>query len=160
MAKLIKSNLFELANRKRESIFEYLSVHSDQTVHLNIQSLKSHSHSFRNSVLTQCCFVIEDTARALNFEISHLVVCQDLLRSYSSHYANMSVQYSAIFHGCKNDNFQMKFFDSFLIFAQNIDCGYTLEPPQRGGSNEYPQSMFWSKNKKNMYTRVNPTFSI
>ena len=77
-----------------------------------------------------------------------------------SHNANMSVQYTAIFHGCKNDNFQMKFFDIFLIFAQNIDCGYTLEPPQRGGSNEYPQSMFWSKNKKNMYTRVNPTFSI
>ena len=50
------------------------------------------------------------------------------------HYANMSVQYTAIFHGCKNDNFQMKIFDIFLIFAQNIDCGYTLEPPQRGGS--------------------------
>ena len=45
----------------------------------------------------------------------------------------------------------MKFFDIFLIFAQNIDCGYTLEPPQRGGSNEYPQSMFWSKNKKKVY---------
>ena len=29
-----------------------------------------------------------------------------------------------------------------LIFAQNIDCGYTLERPRRGGSNEYPQSMF------------------
>ena len=29
-----------------------------------------------------------------------------------------------------------------LIFAQNIDCGYSLEPPHRGGSNEYPQSMF------------------
>ena len=27
-------------------------------------------------------------------------------------------------------------------------CGYTLEPPCRGSSNEYPQSMFWSKNKK------------
>ena len=80
--------------------------------------------------------------------------------SGSIHYANMSVQYSAIFHGCKNDNFQMKMFDIFLIFAQKIDCGYTLEPPQRGGSNEYPQSLFWSKNKKNMYTRVNPTFSI
>ena len=49
-------------------------------------------------------------------------------------------------------------FDIFLIFAHNIDCGFTLEPPQRGGSNEYPQSMFSSKNKKNMYTRVNPTF--
>ena len=58
------------------------------------------------------------------------------------HYANMSMQYTAIFHGCKNDNFQMKILDIFLIFAQNIDCGYTLEPPQRGGSNEYPQSMF------------------
>ena len=37
----------------------------------------------------------------------------------------------------------------FLIFAQNINCG---------GSNEYPQSMFWSKNKKKMYTPVNPSF--
>ena len=46
------------------------------------------------------------------------------------HYANMSVQYTAIFHGCKNDNFQMKKCNSFLIFAQNIDRGYTLEPPQ------------------------------
>ena len=30
----------------------------------------------------------------------------------------------------------------FLISAQSIDCGYSLEPPRRGGSNEYPQSMF------------------
>ena len=48
----------------------------------------------------------------------------------------------------KIGNFQQKSFDIFLIFAQNIDCGYKLEPPRRGGSNEYPQSMFWSKNKK------------
>ena len=47
------------------------------------------------------------------------------------HYANMSVQYAAIFHGCKNGNFHMKKNVSFyLIFALNIDCGYTLEPPQ------------------------------
>ena len=72
----------------------------------------------------------------------------------------MSVQYTAIFHGCKNDNFQNKIFDIFLIFAQTIDCGFTLEPPPRGGSNEYPQSMFWSKNKKKMYTPVNPSFTI
>ena len=50
--------------------------------------------------------------------------------------------------GCKNENFHRNFFDIFLIFAQNIDYEYTLEPPQRGGSNEYPQSMFLSKNKK------------
>ena len=30
----------------------------------------------------------------------------------------------------------------FLISGQNIDCGYSLEPPRRGGSNEYPHSMF------------------
>ena len=30
----------------------------------------------------------------------------------------------------------------FLISAQNVDCGYSLEPPRRGGSNEYPQYMF------------------
>ena len=33
----------------------------------------------------------------------------------------------------------------FLISAQNIDCGYPLEPPRRGGSNEYPQYMFWAE---------------
>ena len=32
----------------------------------------------------------------------------------------------------------------FLFLLQNIDCGYSLEPPRRGGrggSNMYPQSM-------------------
>ena len=60
----------------------------------------------------------------------------------------------------KIENFQPKKFDIFLIFAQNIDCGYKLEPPHRGGSNEYPQSMFWSKNKKNRYTPAYPRFAI
>ena len=44
--------------------------------------------------------------------------------------------------------------------AQNIDCGYSLEPPRRGGSNEYPQSMFWTEIRKIMYTPVNPSFTI
>ena len=42
--------------------------------------------------------------------------------------------------------------------TQNIDCGYSLEPPRRGGSNEYPQSMFLSRNKKIIYTPVNPFY--
>ena len=58
------------------------------------------------------------------------------------------------------DNVQMNYCDFFLIFPQNIDCGYTLEPPHLGGSNEYPQSMFYSKNKKKKYTAVNPSFTI
>ena len=44
-----------------------------------------------------------------------------------AHYANMFMQYTAIFHGCKNGNFQMKKCD---IFAKKIDCGYTLELAQ------------------------------
>ena len=59
-----------------------------------------------------------------------------------------------------------------MFLLKNIDCGYSLEPPRprrrggsneypqsvfivgtrRGGSNEYPQSMFLSRNKKyNVY---------
>ena len=30
----------------------------------------------------------------------------------------------------KNENFQMKNSDIFHISAQNIDCGYSLEPPR------------------------------
>ena len=48
----------------------------------------------------------------------------------------------------KTENFQIKKSDSFHISAQNIDCGYSLEPPRRGGSNEYPQSMFWAEIRK------------
>ena len=72
----------------------------------------------------------------------------------------MPMQYTEIFEVVKNENFQLKNFVIFLIFAQNIDCGYTLEPPRRGGSKEYPQSMFWSKNKKNRYTPAYPSFAI
>ena len=48
--------------------------------------------------------------------------------------------------------FQIKNSDIFHISAQNIACGYSLEPPRPGGSNEYPQSMFLSRNNKsNVY---------
>ena len=51
--------------------------------------------------------------------------------------------------------------DIFHISAENIDCGYSLELPQRGSSNEYPQSMFLSRNKKKiLYTTVNPSFTL
>ena len=54
----------------------------------------------------------------------------------------------------------MKKSDIFHINAQNIDCGYSLEPPRWGGSNEYPQSMFLSRNKKHNVYSVNPSFAI
>ena len=54
--------------------------------------------------------------------------------------------------------FRYKNSDIFHISAQNIDCRYLLEPPRWGGSNEYPQSMFLSRNKKNNVYPVNPSF--
>ena len=49
----------------------------------------------------------------------------------------------------KKGKFSDKNFDIFHSFAQNIDCGYSLEPPRWGSSNEYLQSMFLGRNKKN-----------
>ena len=52
----------------------------------------------------------------------------------------------------------MKNSDIFHISAQSIDCGYSLEPPWRGGSNEYPKSMFLSRNKKTNVYPCKPQF--
>ena len=41
----------------------------------------------------------------------------------------------SIFSSVKNDNFLLKFY-IFLIFAENIDCGYTLEPSRRSKNKE------------------------
>ena len=85
----------------------------------------------------------------------------------------MPIQIYWKFYNQKNENFHIKNSDIFHISAQNIDCGYFfhisaqnidcgyfLEPPRRGGSNEYPQSMFWAEIRKIMYTPVNPSFTI
>ena len=58
----------------------------------------------------------------------------------------------------KKWKFSDKNSDILRISAQNIDCGYSLEPPRRGGSNEYPQSMFLSGNKKNNVYSCKPQF--
>ena len=58
----------------------------------------------------------------------------------------------------KNENFHIKNFYILYISDQNIDCGYSLEPPRRGGSIEYPQSMFLSRNKKNNVYPCKPQF--
>ena len=58
----------------------------------------------------------------------------------------------------KNENFLIKKSDIFHISVQNIDYWYQIEPPRRGGSNEYPQSMFLSRNKKNNVYPCKPQF--
>ena len=69
----------------------------------------------------------------------------------------MPIQIYRKFH-LQKQNFQIKKTDIFHISAQNIDWVYSLEPPGWGSSNEYPQSMFLSKNKKNSVYSCKPQF--
>ena len=75
-----------------------------------------------------------------------------VLCSTPTHYENTPMQYTEIFKAVKNENFQKKNFDIFPIFAQNIDCGYTLEPPLR--------IYVLDQNKKTRYTPAYPSFAI
>ena len=70
----------------------------------------------------------------------------------------MPIQIYWKFYHPKNENFQIKILIFFHISAQNIDCGYSLEPPRRGSSNKYPQSMILSRNKKNTVYPCKPQF--
>ena len=88
------------------------------------------------------------------FRVGTSVQCPTFLK----HYENMPIQIYRKFHLQKTENFQIKNSDSFNISAHNIDCGYSLEPPHRGGSNEYRQSMFLSRNKKNNVYPYKPQF--
>ena len=53
----------------------------------------------------------------------------------------------------KTENFPIQNSHIFHISAQSLDYGYSLEPP-----NEYPQSMFLSRNKKNNAYPCKPQF--
>ena len=77
---------------------------------------------------------------------------------FPAHYENTPIQIYRKFH-LQNWKFSdKKNSANFYIFAQNIDCGYSLEPPQWGGSNEYPQFMFLSRNKENNVYPCKPQF--
>ena len=71
----------------------------------------------------------------------------------AKHYENTPIQIYWKFHHQKK-SFQMKILIFFHI-AQNIDCGYSLEPPQQGSSIEYPQSMFLSRKATHIFSAKN-----
>ena len=60
--------------------------------------------------------------------LQHLLISLSVGKGYITQTRPCNILH--FFTAEKNDNFQMKNCDIFLIFAQNIDCGYTLEPPQ------------------------------
>ena len=74
------------------------------------------------------------------------------------HYKNTPIQIYWKFHHKKLKLYRQNFWYFFHISAQNIDCWYSLELPCWGSSNEYPQSMFLSRNKKNNVFPCKPQF--
>ena len=76
--------------------------------------------------------------------------CKDKAKAYKR--INNYITKTCLFKYMYTENFTTKKWkfsdknsDIFHISAQNIDCGYSLEPPRRGGSNGYPQSIFEQK---------------
>ena len=97
-----------------------------------------------------------------------LTTCQAVFFSETNRMVSKSVLITKtrLFHYIENFTskklkiFQIKKLIFFIFLLKNIDCVYSLEPPRRGGSNEYPHSMFWAEIRKIIYTPVNPSFTI
>ena len=87
------------------------------------------------SILYNSKFILMATSFGTNVVVVMRIYCNIIMKT-------RRFKYIENFTTIKIENFQIKNPDIFHISAQNIDCGYSLEPPRRGGSNEYPQSMF------------------
>ena len=98
------------------------------------------------------------TAELLTIVMLNKLRCRNSNFQQIRHYENTPIQIYWKFYHQKKWKFSDKNSDIFRISTQNIDCGYSLEPPRRGGSNEYPQSMFLSRNKKNNAYPCKPQF--
>ena len=61
------------------------------------------------------------------------------------------MEYIKNFTSKKTESLQINKIDIFHISVQHLESRYSLEPPRRGGSNEYSQYMFWAEIRKIMY---------
>ena len=71
------------------------------------------------------------SSECLKMEVSLMGVLKRSLRKH----AYPVIKYIDNFTTKKPESFQIKISDIFQFSAQNIDCGYSLEPPLRGGCN-------------------------
>ena len=91
---------------------------------------------------------------AVNFKVIRVVFLLSVLSITKTNLFKYTENFTT-----KKWKFSDKKFYFFLhISALNIHCGYSLEPPRRGGSNKYPQSMVLSRNKQNNVYPCKPQF--
>ena len=72
----------------------------------------------------------------------------------------MPIQIYWKFNHHENEKFQIKNSNIFHISAQNLDCEYSLELPQKAVLTSTHNLCFWTEIRKIMYTPVNPSFTI
>ena len=108
--------------------------------------------------LGRLCVITETIPGSLHWLVCHEAAHVWLIFSMTSTLRKHAYSNILKFLPPKNEYFQMKNSDIFHISAQNIDCGYSSEPTRRGGSNEYPQSMFLSRDQKNNVYLCKPQF--
>ena len=64
------------------------------------------------------CAIVDRIIREIEANINRILGADSQLKiNLFSHYANTPMQYTAIFHGCKNVNFQIIFFLIFSLFC-------------------------------------------
>ena len=118
-----------------------VQYHKHKSLHIN----KQEYYSIWNSTKSFCADLYENITATLSNNF--WIITKTRLSKYTENFTTKNLKFS-----------DKKKSDIFPISAQNIDCGYSLEPPRRGGSNEYPQSMFSSKNKENNVYPCKPQF--
>ena len=114
-------------------------------------------HVRRHFSLDAPNLIFEQQSPPYNSQFYAFPKVADLEKLHSIHYENTPIQYIENFTSKNWEFFQIKTM-IFFIFLLKTYCGYSLEPHRRGGSNEYPQSMFWTKIRQIMFTPVNPNF--
>ena len=108
-------------------------------------------------------YSLQNLLRISRTEHNRLCACAVWSMAYSIRSNDVNITKTCLFKYPENFTtkkwkFSDKNSDSFHISAQTIDCGYSLESPRWASSNEYPQPMFLSRNKKNNVYPCKPQF--
>ena len=86
-------------------------------------------------------------------DLQRVSSCLHVIMTFFTLYENTPIQIYWNFTTKKG-----KFSDKKFWYFSYSCSKHSLEPPRRGGSNEYPQSMFWSRNQNNNVYPCKPQF--
>ena len=99
-------------------------------------------------ILGSCFDYERGKSSEVQINLTSYKICVGLSVSSSNHSVTSSRKHAYIILTPLNPTFVYKtgvlqgYTLFFLFLLKNIHFGYSLESPRRGGSNEYPQSMF------------------